>query len=228
MVEPEEGGINVVSVGKFNPAIFQPAWFLSNGLIGAEQAKGAVRAKELEDISLEGVHPEATAFRAGWLEVQVTRDRCVLGTSELSSRQALFDFVINTFTLLSHTPVGAFGVNVGAHFRLHDEAKWNSLGDRLAPKDLWQGILDRPGLRTLTMEEPREEKDNIPAGWFRIEVGPSIRVPVGLFTATNEHFDLSDKDEFRSGGELVRLLEVVGPRSAQHAFEVIDSLLALT
>lgn len=44
MAEPiraEIDGATIVLLGEFNPAIFQPAWFGQNGLIGAQEVKEA-------------------------------------------------------------------------------------------------------------------------------------------------------------------------------------------
>ena len=63
-----------------------------------------------------------------------------------------------------------------------------TLGSGSPPQEPWQGILSDPRLRSLTMEEAREEKP----GFTRVEVAPSTRIPVGVYVGVNEHYAVED------------------------------------
>ena len=56
----------VVAVGDFNPAIFQPYWYSSMGLIGKKVA---------ESSSIQVVHKDVADFSTDWFGLQVLHDR---------------------------------------------------------------------------------------------------------------------------------------------------------
>ena len=64
--EPEISGVSVVIVGKFNPAIFTPAWFVLNGILPKSAAERA---------NLKVAHQQVTAFSTDWLRMEVTPGR---------------------------------------------------------------------------------------------------------------------------------------------------------
>jgi hypothetical protein len=178
----ELSGYSIILVGSFNPAIFQPEWFARNDLISEDDAHAGQEA-------LEVVHPELTRFSTEWLDFETTRDRCRFATSQSARHADLRDLAIGTFTLLSHTPVQAMGLNRDAHFKFASEAEWHEVGDRMAPKEPWQGVLTEPGLRKILMEESREE--GVP-GYVRVELAPSVKVEPGVFIQVNDHYRLAE------------------------------------
>jgi len=87
--------VSIVLVGNFNPAIFQPTWLASKGLIRESEATSA---------SIEVIHPEIAQFRAGWLHLAVTTTKFVASTSDPAHRAPLRDLVMGIFELLDQTP----------------------------------------------------------------------------------------------------------------------------
>jgi hypothetical protein len=68
----EVRGYSIVLLGSFNPAIFQPYWFASNGLLRPDEAKEA---------TIQVIHNQATIFTAGWLTLKVDVKSVVDGNS---------------------------------------------------------------------------------------------------------------------------------------------------
>ncbi len=93
-------GVSIVALGSFNPAIFQPAWFSSNNLIRAEEAREA---------NIQIIQGDVAIFSTEWFSIQVTHERFSLDTRDPSKWLPMRDLVIGTFTILSHTPVRAVG-----------------------------------------------------------------------------------------------------------------------
>src|SRR5437762_1918306 len=89
----EIAGVSIVLVGDFNPAIFQPLWFSSQGLIPAGEAR---EVKELL------VNSELTMFKLRWVELQVTHKQFIASTTQESHFEAVRDLVVGIFTLLKH------------------------------------------------------------------------------------------------------------------------------
>ncbi|MBC8236299.1 hypothetical protein H8E77_42670 [bacterium] len=169
-------GVNIVLRGHFNPAIFHPSWFAAQELIGQLEA---------DEAAIELVHPEAAIFNADWLQIRVVRNRFQAGTAQEPYHEPLRDLVVGVFSFLSHTPVSAMGINHDFHFRMESEKSWHEVGDRLAPKQDWEDLLDEPGMLSLTMKGKRTDDFD---GYFQVRVEPSSRIQYGVFVAVNDHY----------------------------------------
>ena len=173
----------VVTKGRFNPGIFSPSWLLSEGIVGEG---------EYENAKLELITPDFTKFSCGWLSCTVTKDTLELSTTAVEEFERLRDAVIAIMRTLPHCPVSAMGVNRNAHFGVEGFEAWHRVGDALTPKEIWKGILDLPGMKSVTVWGVRP--DNY-AGRIHITVEPSSLVRFGIFVAHNDHFDLNLVDE---------------------------------
>lgn len=205
---------SIVLLGQFNPSIFHPIWFSSEKLLRNEEAD---RAK------IEIVHPDVTKFALDWLTVEVLRERFVMQTSQETYDETLRDLVLGTFSILRHTPITKMGINRSAHFLIESEEKWHNAGHKLAPKELWNGILEKPGMLSLTMEEsPR--KDGL-KGFVRVRVEPSGSVqPWGLFIEVNDHIVFSDTKKDVGSDEMLDILKSKWKDSINRAEDIIYTL----
>jgi hypothetical protein len=194
----ESEGASIVLLGSFNPGIFQPAWFGAHGLI---------RAEEVESATINVIHPEVCAFATGWFSIQVLRDRFVAQASDAGHYLPLCDLVLGVFQLLEHTPFDKMGLNRFLHFRMPSEEQWHAVGDLLAPKEPWRGILKKPGLRSLYIQDAPEEiasgGANVKAVPF-IRVEPSLTVLPGVFVEVNKHHEATGTNAARALTEILR------------------------
>jgi hypothetical protein len=165
----------VVAVGSFNPAIFHPQWFVRHGLI---------REQEGADAKLHVTHNEAAIFSTSWFLLQSTKDQFVLASEDPTKTLPLRDLAMSTFALLEHTPIRAYGFNRYAHFKMESEAAWHELGHFLAPKLAWEGVLEKPGLRSLVIQGTRA---GLAADVVFIHVEPSLKINPGVFVHVNPH-----------------------------------------
>lgn len=189
-------GISIVLVGSFNPGIFQPAWFAAEGLI---------RKEEAEEAEIELVRPEVAAFRLDWLHMQVLHERFIASTDQAASFEVLRDLVVGTFSVLEHTPVTKLGLNFDRHFEMESEDAWHEIGKRIAPPGPWEHGLDKPGLRSLTMQGRRPDELK---GAILVKVEPSVRVTFGVYVGVNDHYELDEPDEgVASAGTATRLIQ---------------------
>lgn len=201
---------NIVLLGTFNPAIFQPAWLAAHSLIRkeeAEHADGLVFSREL------------ASFTADWLRLQVTADRFEAMTEDPAHVEPLRDLVVSVFSLLEHTPFDKMGMNRFMHFRVDSEERWHRFGDFLAPKAPWKLLLSQPGLRSLTIEGSRVEA---PGARIQVKVEPSVRVHPGVYFAVNEHHEVSGPE---TGRQLMATLAKSWKAAQTYAFEVAGNLL---
>lgn len=161
---PEAEGLEVVVVGSFNPAIFHPDWFLHQGLIAEDDAKEA---------KIKLVSNEVSEIQLCGLRLVCISERFLIGTSVISQAPRMHDLLSNIFTLLSHIPVTACGINPWVHYGVSSVDYWHKIGHTLAPKELiWNGLLEKPGMQSLVIKAPR--KGEFP-GEINVTVEPSSK-----------------------------------------------------
>lgn len=223
----ELGGINVVGVGAFNPAIFHPTWLAEKDLLPNTVASAATEHDQF------AFTRELSAFTADWLIVQVTLEQAIFATVEEGRELDLRDLARGVFDLLPETPIDAVGINSDAHFRVEDEAAWHAVGDQFLPKDFWQPMFEDDrwrrredgatvGLRTMTVEAHRDDV----RGYVRMEVGPSVRVmPFGVYVGTNAHFQLSEEGSRGNGYVAARTVDEHWEDTRELERELLDRFL---
>ena len=210
---PDIQHTGIVLLGDCNPKIFQPAWFAAEGLIGKQQA---------EEATIEVVHPHIVVFSLDQLRLQIDRDRFTVETTE-EPYERVRDLVSGTFRLLRHTPLRMMGINKRMHFKIPSEDRWHAFGHKLAPKDPWKGILEKPGMRSLTMEQssrPDELK-----GYIRVKVEPSAKVHPGIYFDVNDHYEVEEPDAAIGCDEIMGILDQVWDEAQDRANKIIFSLL---
>jgi len=216
-VTPTIEGLHIVLIGSFNPQIFQPAWFSSENLIRKEEADSA---------KIDLVHPQVTSFSLEWLELRASPDRfSVTSSSDHRFQPELArDLTLGTFRLLRHTPLRMLGLNRYYHFPMSSEEAWHKVGHRLAPKEPWKGLLERPGMRSLTMEGTRTDGLR---GRVHVMVEPSIHVTHGLFVLVNDHYEVEKTEQPEGASELMDTLEKVWKESLEKSRNIAYSLAEL-
>ena len=189
--------LDIVLIGDLNPHIFQPEWFVVQELLGKKEGASA---------KVEIIHSDITVFNLDWLRLEVTRNRLVATTKDDRYHEILRDLMIGTFTVLSHTPLKMVGINTTFDYWLTDEKVWHGIGDKLAPKDIWNKVMDSPGLRSLVVESKSIVKDNY-KNMVKISVSPT-NIKLGLRVYINDHYELVDlKDNFLGSSGIINLFK---------------------
>lgn len=225
-IEPEIGGVTIVLLGNFNPAIYTPAWFAMHGLLPKSAADSATD---------ETVHSEVAAFGFDWLRLTATTDRFQCTTAQAPLAQVR-DFVVSVFgDHLRHTPLRACGVNRYVHFQVRSPDERDRIGRKLAPVEpwgIWGEVLGLDGkdggMTSLTMSrnnpENRPDDDTI-----NITVEPSVRIDAkrtGVYVRVNDHYTTDDANP----GSAERLMEVLGANfdaSLKRSDGLIDHVMSL-
>ncbi len=207
-------GHNIVLLGDFNPKIFQPAWFGSEGLI---------RKPEVDGAKIEVVHQEVVIFTLEWLKIEVTRERFWAATLQESYDEPVRDLVVSTFRILRHTPLRKMGINLEEHFQIQSEERWHSIGHTLAPKEAWEGVVLNPGMNSLVIQGTRP--DNL-KGYVQVNVGPSPPpVHPGVRFGVNDHFEVEKPDSVIGGDEIMNILENNWVESRKRAVTIMRTLM---
>jgi hypothetical protein len=169
--------LNVVLIGDFNPKIFHPMWFAHYNIL---------REAEATEASIEVIHADVSSFTTEWLTVQVLRDRFTAGVKAEVYRSHLGDLVRNVFSLLSHSPVRQMGINAIFRLRFGSEDDWHAFGHMILPKSPWNGVLEKPGLRTTSVQGVRSDQNR---GIVNVTIDPDIRHPGDATLRYNDHFE---------------------------------------
>ena len=140
LIAPEKDDSSIVLVGSLNPAIFHPAWFALNEIVGKE---------EINDAKIDVVHNEVSRFVVRGIAISVDPFRFAASCASLH-RERVKDLVLVCFgNLLTQTPVRAMGINRSIHFKCPSEAIRNRVGQKLAPPAPWgtwgQEVLEAQG-----------------------------------------------------------------------------------
>lgn len=209
--------ISIVLVGSFNPAIFQPAWFAAHDLIPSDD-------NMVPDTKLNVSHPEITDFSTENFQLQVIPQRLVLTTHNTAFYDSLRDLALGTFRILSHTPIAKMGINRAFHFEMPSEEAWNSVGDRLAPKDDWRRALKEPGLVSLTIQGQRPDNYK---GHIQVRLEPSAipKVQNGVFVEVNDHFEVASMENLQGCSELTEILALVWQTSLSQADKIARAVV---
>jgi len=205
-------GHSIVLIGNFNPKIFHPAWFSAQGLIGKKEEEGA---------KIEIVHSDLSLFSADWLSIEVLHDRFKASTTQQPYSDAVRDLVLGTFTILRHTPLTMMGINIEKHFRVNSEDIWHKAGRKLAPKEPWEGLINEPGMLSLTMQGQRSDTYK---GFIRVTAEPSRKVRPGLFFQVNDHYEAADRGNILGSDEIVSILKASWQTSCKNADVIISGL----
>ncbi len=227
-IHPEIDGASIVLLGKFNPAIFSPSWFVLHELLPAHA--------ETDHEGQMIVDGRVAAFRFDWLRLEVTTDRCCFETTQ-APHIRIYDLVIRVFREhLHHTPLTAIGINRTVHFPVGGSTARDKLGRTLAPVDPWGewGRMlgsngEHGGMSSLTMSQVNPE-GRATGDRINVTVGPSDRIGegrTGVYMDVNDHFTLEGGNA-GTGRRCMKLLESCFATSMNRSEGIIDHVMSLT
>jgi hypothetical protein len=173
-----EEGVGIVMRGNFNPAIISPAWMVAEKLIGR---------KDAEAVEPELIVPQVAIFSLPWVRFDVSQDRFGMTARDPQEYDRCRDLAVGIFSTLRHTPVSALGINRWMHLKADSLAEWHAIGDRVTPKDVWEGQLTLPGVARLAMEAVRPDDYG---GRIIVQFEPSNRYPSAVYIEQNDHYSL--------------------------------------
>ncbi|MCK9613513.1 MAG: hypothetical protein PHR81_11800 [Bacteroidales bacterium] len=205
--------LSIVFIGDFNPVIIQPFWLANKKLI---------KEQEAVDTDVELIHNELVKFDLGWASTEITKKRFEVRTAKEPYFEPLRDLVISIFTILPETPIEAMGINHIMHFALPDKDKFYEFGNKLAPLNNWEDVINNPRVLSFEVHE-KERKDGLP-GFVRIKVRPSDQnIQYGVSININDHYALSPGENGRNG-EMMKCLKDNWANSYTRADEIIEKL----
>ena len=192
---PEKKDCSIVLIGKFNPEMFTPDWFLKHQIIREEDAVFANNQKDNYPNYPFIISNQLTMFMTNNISLRVEPNRFTVSANREPFLE-IKDFVVNTFNKLGALEITAFGINYSAHYHIDSPHEYQLIGDRLAPKNYWKELLgdevsgdDRhSGLTSIRVAKSTENNS------LTIELQPSIHVKYGVYIRANDHH-VVEKDD---------------------------------
>ncbi len=213
MREGDISGHSIVLIGRFNPAILQPAWL---------EAVGLLEGRDLQ-VHDQLIVPPLTALNFGWMSLEVTEDRAAFSVlEEATSPAPLRDFVVDLFRILEHTPVFSLGMNHTLHFALRNG--WQMVSAAAVPGGALEARFPDATLRSATWTLPRPDGLR---GAVYLKLEPSQRLPDGGWAEWNSHVDLAPPTTVTGARPAIEALELHWDndrRSAAATFDYIRDL----
>jgi len=206
--------ISIVFIGKFNPAIFQPLWFSSEGLI---------RNSEGNEAKIELIHPDVTIFSLDWIKIEAFRNKIIFSSLQEEHDELIADLVINSLSLLRHTPLYQMGINVTVNFSTENDEEWNKIGDTLTPKSIWNKVVKKPGMKSIAIQSMRD--DNNYKGFIQIRVSPHPKQKNGVVISINDHYEIDKSDnELINSEDIINIFKTEWKKSVKKSDEIVNYL----
>ncbi|HEX2064365.1 MAG TPA: PH domain-containing protein [Acidimicrobiales bacterium] len=211
-VRREIEGANLFLVGAFNPAVLQPDWFASQGLISHEEAYVA---------NIQTSHRDRLVFTTDTFDLKASTEQLVIGSTNPPAFGRLGD-IVRTVLEEVRPPIGKLGLNNDVHFRLPSADSWEQIAQRLAPAGSWNGLLPQPRMRSLQFQG--ERSDGRPGAVF-VRVEPSIRVRPGAYIQVNDHYEIANPGSPRGTEDAARIVSESWSRSFSHSEAISHQVL---
>lgn len=192
-VRREIEGANIVLIGTFEPAVLQPEWFATQGLISHEETYVA---------NVQMNRQDSVAFTTDLFEVKAKRDQLLVGTTHGPSFPRLTDIVSGVLALVQ-PDIAKVGINRDTHFALSSVEAWRDIAQRLAPPENWDLLLPNPGMRSLAIQGTRPDGQ---PGAVLVRVEPSVRVRPGIYVQVNDHFEVAEPASPEGRSEATRIV----------------------
>jgi len=224
-ISPDISSCSIVFLGKFNPAIFHPAWLHSKGIEvdEPELSDNIITSRDFTQFSIDS---RIYRFQTDRFQVETPTAPWV----------RLVDIATRIFCEhLHHTPIFALGINRDMHFRLPNASSRIRLGRKLAPIGPWgeygkgMDAEDRVltgGLQTLTMRQ----KSRLADGHMvqtNATIEPSVRITddSAVYVRVNSHHVLGNLPEGHGSEVAIDMLAKRFDPAVKEAEAIINTIM---
>jgi hypothetical protein len=150
-----------VLLGNFNPRIIEPLWLAKQGLVAEEEAERAER---------QLIDAEMSRIVFPWAELIVLQNQVQVESGpEMVSDSQLRDLAVGMLRLLPHTPVQVVSIQHRVTVIAASEDQWHNVGHAIAPKEIWEDVLEKPGILDFAMQGTRPDDHE---GSIKVRIRP--------------------------------------------------------
>jgi len=196
MLKPDAKFSSIVLLGHFNPSIFHPQWFAAHDIISKTEAD--------DETDQKITTPQISSFSLTWGNVQVTANQFVIKGKNPTLFMMLNDFVLKTFSVLSHTPISAMGINLEQKWLPDKKEQHSRFGDNIVPKEQWN-FMAKPGLRDIVMEDQQRPDEH--TGYIQARIQALIEKPDAILISINDHYAIPNYDTSTGAEPIMDTLE---------------------
>lgn len=203
---------NIVLIGTFNPAIFQPEWFRTHELLPDAEIEAATSPGPGKLL----VSSDAAMIRFASVALDVFSERWSLSTERPDWAGDLGPLTSSVFELLRHTPIRTIGINVVEHWPKERGASTDVVKKWLPLDDLAR-----------TVGTPLRVGGIVRADWTGYQASlvlePSVTLKEGTYISQN-----FEKPIKKGVDELIQLLRADWTNVLARATTVVDAILGPT
>ncbi len=174
---------SIVIKGTFDPAKLSPQELVAQGLLESKDITEASQRFSTADISIL----ETTKLRFA-----INSDTIQMTAQLAEEFEPMRDLAVGMLRLSTSATVSVMGMNRDVHFTTPSIESWHSVGDTIVPKDIWSGVLEAPGMASVTLKSARS---GTYGGYRQIMVQSSNLVQQGVFVNQNDHYTLEILDK---------------------------------
>ncbi len=214
MLKPDAKFASIVLLGNFNPSIFHPQWFAAHDIISKTEAD--------DETDQKITTPQIASFSLTWGNVQVTANQFVIKGKNPTLFMMLNDFVRKTFSVLSHTPVSAMGINLEQKWLPNKKEQHSRFGDNIVPKGQW-GFMTKPGLRDIIMEDQQRPDER--TGYIQARIQALNEKPDAILISINDHYVIRNYDTSMGAEPIMSILEANWEISIARSEEYIQHII---
>jgi hypothetical protein len=198
-LEPSISGCQVHLVGRFNPVIFHPTWFLHHNLVRPgdvlqvtnETPELTVANPAESELKPIIVLPNLATFDMNWVSIQVNNENCSFTTQQPQYYLELRDLILGTFRLLRYTPISALGINLLYHFPVGRDLL-EVIKKKISPPTIFENIpKNNPNSGDLVNYKRRWKSISAENALINLDIEPSIQIENGLYIAINCHYSVT-------------------------------------
>jgi len=185
----------IVLLGSFNPAIFQPEWFLKHSIIPEEEIEGLTAEPNIKEIPGTDLKLEYGQFffvtndRADinfkTFIMRTLRNKLEIISKDKSSFNLISNFLRKLFKILEETPLKAYGINFNEHYKFNEN--YDQTFNRFFSKnENLQSFLGQELACGFTLKT--KQANSI----LTFTMQPSDKLEGGTYLKANFHYDISD------------------------------------
>jgi plasmid maintenance system killer protein len=185
----------IVLLGSFNPAIFQPEWFLKHSIVPEEEIEGLTAApniKEIPEIGLKleygqsfFVTNDQAVINFKTFTMRTLRDKLEIISKDKNSFTLISNFIKKLFKILEETPLKAYGINFNEHYRF-DENYDQIFNKFFSKNENLRSFFGQELICGFTLKT--KQANSI----LTLTMRPSDKLKDGVYLKANFHYDISD------------------------------------
>jgi len=208
---------SVVVRGSLDPGRLTPSWLHREGLLAQDEAEMA---------EIEVIFRDVVKFAADMLQFEATHDRLVVRAPTDLESEPMKDISIGVLRKLPGLRVTKLGINHDRRYAFTNADAWHALGHSLAPQQLWQGVLDEPGMLALHMQGTRSDGQR---GYVRVRVEAFVdaQTPFGVVVDVNDHLDVERDGSPIEGPEAADVVQATWRDAAARSVTITEKVLGL-